>query len=174
MTSPSLIRVSSGGVVCLSDLGLIDERGTVYVLSLYGALQQVRAIWARLIGDLPVSLSREPDDGVSLVRPVSTALRFRGTPLGRGKYHGLLWVDTLGQEVLVWTQEAERLPMVQGALSRRRIPYDPQWLPWLETLLYERGYLLPLECWGDLHGYRCLWDDDAICDDLCHHLQVCR
>jgi hypothetical protein len=59
---------------------------------------------------------------------------------------------------------------LDAALSRRRVPYDKGWLPDIQRLLIENGYLTRLEGWGGVQGYHAFWDDDNICDIIAKNL----
>jgi hypothetical protein len=161
MTSNSSIyEVSFKGVVCKSDCGLFERQNghnSLTFLSIYGAPQQTRAIFSALASNNAVEVN-----GEELYRD-RPALRYRSTSIGYAKQHALIWTEEMGQSVVVYTSEEERLNRLRYALSKRRIPYDPARVLELEQLLLGNGYLEQLEGWGPVSGYRCVFDDDTIC-----------
>ena len=156
----SLVTVEHEGVVCKSDAGLYRERygKELDFLSIYGAPQQTKAIFSALAASKELLIGED-----EFQRP-RHALRFRGFSLGYGKHHAIIWTDQLDVSLIVWTSDEEKNSRLRNILSRRRIPYDPQYFSRLEKLLVDHGYLTALDGWGRIGGYACDFDDDAICD----------
>ena len=159
--------VAYKGVTCKADMGLYRNEGhgsnCVYLLSVYGAQQQVKAVASAIVtgsvvntGDMRLTRGRN-------------AMRFKITSLGNGKSNGLLWIEDI-QEHVIWTEPSEEMKALDAALSRRRVPYDKGWLTDIQRLLIENGYLTSLEGWGGVQGYHAFWDDNAICDLLSKNL----
>ncbi len=166
MTSDSICEISFKGIVCRADVGLYERRNggganTCVLLSLYGAPQQTRGIFAALASNNPVVVDGRDGEELYRERP---ALHYRGMSIGYAKQHALVWTEELGRSMVIYTSEEERINRLHHVLSKRRIPYDSACVRQLETLLLEKGYLQPLEGWGPVNGYRCTFDDDAICD----------
>lgn len=169
MTSDNSVKtITHKGVTCKSDMGLYldgDYNKTVFILSVYGASQQVKAIFSAFSLGNNILL-----DKTVLTRDWSTSIRFKGRSLGYGRYHGMLWTDDIKDHV-IWTVPEERIKALQSALSRRPIPFDKQWLPEIEVLLLRNNFLTELKGWGGISGYRALWDDDAVCDAICEEIK---
>ena len=162
MTSsdPVILTVEYEGVVCKSDAGVYGQgyENELHFLSIYGAPQQTKAIFSAL------AASKELQIGDDEFRRPRDALRFRGYSLGYGKHHGIIWTDRLDVSLIIWTSEEEKESRLRNILSRQRIPYDPHDFARIEKLLVEHGYLTALESWGNIAGYACDFNDDAICD----------
>jgi len=156
--------IKVGGVSCKSDMGLYDKKDYVYFLSIYGSPQQVKAIFSLLVMGRELLLIRDDNGAISLKRRWGGNFRFRAFSLGYGKRHGLIWSEGIGKDIIMWTSPEERLKALYSAISKRRIPFDRQWLPKIEVLLLRNNYLEELKGWGGTGGYNCNWDDDAICD----------
>ena len=159
MTSDEIRTVKYKGVTCRADMCVYRDEGAgsyLYLLSVYGALQQVKAIASAVVTGSVVSAG-----GISLTRGPN-AMRFKITSHGNGKSHGMVWIDEIREHV-IWSGSDE-MKALDAALSRRRIPYDREWLSDIQRLLIDNSCLTRLEGWGGLQGYHAFWDDDTICD----------
>jgi len=162
MTLDDLRTVKMGGVSCLSDMGLYRKDYWSYVkfLSIYGSPQEVKAILSGLVSRKQVEVSGVGELDVSCY----DRFRFRVVSLGYGKKHGLLRTESLGESVIVWFSPEERLEALSLALSKRKIPFSPEYLPEIERLLLKEEFIVELSGWGGIKGYECNWNDDAICN----------
>ncbi len=161
MKSNSICEVSYKGIVCKSEAGLYERQNGInklVLLSLYGAPQQTRGIFSAVASNNPLICG---DLEIHRDRP---ALHYRSTSIGYAKQHAMVWTGEVGRSVVVYTTEEERINRLRQALSTRRIPHDSARIVELERLLLEHGYLESLERWGPVHGYRCAFNDDEICD----------
>lgn len=159
-------KIKHKGVEVLSDLCLYDNNNEIVLLSLYGATQQVKAIFAAIASGYEINV----EDSISLQR-VYSPVRFRGTSIGYGKQHGLIYAEDLAAEkYVIWRNPNERVERLIETLSGRRIPILKEWMPWLEGLLKENEVLLPLHGWGG-EGYECMWDDNYICTLITQYLE---
>jgi len=162
----SIRTLKHKGVEVKSDLclyGTIDG-GEVNVVSLYGSPQQVKAIEAAFLSGNIV----ETIGGMPLYR-YSQSYKIKNTSIGYGKCHGLLWLGD--RNYFIWRNKQERMQAFEQVLRTRKIPFLPEWLPWLERMLKDGEYLVPLYGWG-AEGYVCYWDDDKICQDITKVLSV--
>jgi hypothetical protein len=157
-----VLTVEHEGVICKTDAGVYGTgyENELYFLSIYGAPQQTKGIFSAL------AASKELQIGDDEFRRPRDPLRFRGYSLGYGKHHGIIWTDKLDVSLIIWTSEEEKHARLRTILARHRIPYDPDDFERIERLLLEYGYLVPLESWGSIDGYRCDFNDDVICDLL--------
>lgn len=171
--SGEIREIRSGGVSCKSDAGLYEDGSSAYVkfLSLYGSPQQVRAIFALLIehrgievSDLGEVITDGEGEVFSISKSWGDSLRLKTFPLGYGKRHGLIFTEGFGKEVILWTSPEEKARVLFSALSKRRIPFDREWLPEIEKLLLDEERLINLHGWGGFGGYVCQWNDDEICN----------
>jgi hypothetical protein len=155
-----ILTVEHEGVVCKSDAGVYSagHQNEIHFLSIYGAPQQTKGIFSALAAGKELAIG---DQGFQRPRD---ALRFRGYSLGYGKHHGIIWTDKLDVSLIIWTSEEEKHARLRTILARRRVPYDPDDFERIEQLLLEHGYLVLLESWGRIDGYKCDFNDDAICD----------
>lgn len=155
------IAIECEGVGCKSDLCLYDDRTyttQVHLLSIYGAPQQTKALFSLLASSKTLCT-----DEIYLER-APEPIRFKGTKIGYAKHHGLIWSEKVGNEIIVWTSEGQRLNQLRLALSKRRIPLEPEKLPQIERVLLDNKYLSRLSGWGNIGGYITSFDDDTICD----------
>lgn len=166
--SDELVRtVTYQGVQVKSDICLYESGyhngGKLVLLSIYGSPQQVKAIYGALASGKIIETGSGTDSGTDISRSMWQPLRFRGTTLGYGKQHGLVWVENIG-DYIIYRDDA-RCHAITETLKKRKIPFLSEWIPWIESMLRQKEYLKPLEGWG-ARGYACRWDDDAICEDI--------
>jgi len=167
MTSNEIRLIRSGGVSCKSDAGLYlgdAYRSTLKFLSIYGSPQQVRAIFALLVANQTIEVVDGKGEIVTLDRGWVDGMRLKTLPLGYGKRHGLIFTEGLGKGTILWTSPEEKERKLFSALSKRRIPFDREWLPEIEKILIEEEQLFPLSGWGGFSGYDCSLNEDRVCD----------
>ncbi len=167
MTSNEIRLVRCGGVSCKSDSGLYLEnsyRPTLKFISIYGSPQQVRAIFALLVGNESIEVVNREGESMEVFKSWYDGMRLKTFPLGYAKRHGLIFTEALNRDVILWTSPEEKERALFSALSKRRIPFDREWLPILEKVLIEDDQLVPLSGWGGFGGYSCSLNDDRVCD----------
>lgn len=164
--------VSSGGVAVQAPFGLIapDPPHVVWLLVVYGSPQQTRAIGARLATAESVWLETSDGERITLRRP--DRLRMRGATIGPGRHRAVLWNEALPDETVCWVDETERWTALARALNRATVPFDPAWLPELESALIELDMLWPLRGWGGAGGYRVGIDADRLCTWLVERYRI--
>lgn len=168
-----IVEIKHGGVTCKSDFGLYNEhysQNYVYLLSLYGSPQQVKAIFS-LLSTLWYLEVKIKDQNIHIQREYKASLKFKGYSIGYGKQHGIIWAEDINERIIFWTSPEEKTKAFRNALSRRKVPFDPNWVPAIEILMLKNGYLEKLNGWGGVGGYFCKWDDDAICDLIAESLK---
>jgi len=181
MSDKKYAFLKKDGIAVKTDIGLYSEGYVSPILllaSVYGAAQQIRALFSML--SMNYSLSYEPFDGdtVTLYRETKGLLRLKSTSIGYGKQHGLIWADYSyfkDTKIIYWFSPEEKDAALYSVLSKRRIPITKHWLPWVERLLVDNEYFIPLRGWGGIQGYLCEFSyssDDYICDLLCEKLKV--
>ncbi len=84
--------------------------------------------------------------------------------IGYGKVHGLLWQENIDRDAVFWLSPEERDCAIRAAISRRTIPFLPEWLPAIEQIFIEQEIFAPLQGWGGAEGYEATWKDDLVCD----------
>jgi hypothetical protein len=146
------------GVKVYSDVCLYDSSDRLVVMSIYGAPQQVKAIASALLMGEYLDLNSE----VELVRSYHP-YKYKITSLGRGKAHGLIYNEKIGEKYIFWITPEEKTESLRQVIQKKRIPYDPEWLPELEKLLIDRAYLVPLRGWG-IQGYEVDIYEDVVCN----------
>lgn len=174
MTSNEVRRIKARGVYCKTDAGLYVRYGYnswVKVLSLYGSPQQVRAIFALLVGRQSVEVSGEGMGNIEITVDYKDSLRLKTFTLGYGKRHALIYVEDLSKNTIIWAAPEEKQRAILSALSKRRVPFDESWLSMIEEVLLNEDIFIPLQGWGGLEGYFCQWDDDRICDLIVEGIQ---
>lgn len=166
-----MIEITCGGVVCTSDFGLYDpnySKNFVKLMSIYGSPQQVKAIFGLLSTKKDVEVKIDSSK-IIITRP-HQPIRFRGVSIGYGKQWGLIWEENFHENTILYRNETERLASVKNAIAMRKIPYDDSLMEGIVKILEKNEYIQALEGWGNLGGYSCKWDDDAICNDIAKSL----
>lgn len=166
MTSDSLeVQIGTleiGGVRVRAPLVLyepVDHR--LVIAALYGAPQQTRAVMAHW-AQHGVVVATPPGQviGDEIRRPLH--LRAKGRLIGPDGHRLLIWEEQLADAAVIWTDPAERRTRLTQALARRVIPFDPEWIDEIETLLVRDNQLMPLLGWGG-QGYAADWEDERAC-----------
>ena len=163
-----IIELSCRGIVCKSDFGLYEKRenGSLYLLSIYGAPQQTKAMLSAYASYKTITANT----GDVFCRS-HNPLRFKTYPIGYGKSHGLLHVDNLGKKVVAWFTPEEKISRFAAAISKRKIPYELRLLPEIINLLLDNEIIEELGSWGGIDGHLCNWgNDDYICDLICSEI----
>jgi hypothetical protein len=156
-------QVTSGGVAVRSDIGLYGGTGEVLLLSVYGAPQQVKAVLARVAMGGEITLFAEQDER-TLSKSWRRSYKMKVSAIGYGKAKGLLWREDLAESTVFWMSPEEKDGAIRAAISRRTIPFLPEWLPAMERLFLKREIFAPLQGWGGVEGYETSWDDEKACD----------
>lgn len=167
MTSNEVMIIKAKGVSCKSDAGLYFEYGYgsyLRVLSLYGSPQQVRAIFALLVGGNYIEVSSGGADFIEITAYYKDSLRLKTFTFGYGKRHALIYSENLTKDTIIWVSPEGKQRAILSALSKRRIPFDESWIGMIEKILIEEDIFIPLQGWGGLGGYLCRWNDDEICN----------
>jgi hypothetical protein len=87
-----------------------------------------------------------------------------------GKVHGLLWQEDIAQNAVFWLSPEQKDTAIRAAISRRTIPFLPEWLPAIEQILIEQGIFTSLQGWGGAEGYEAMWKDNLVCDLIVERL----
>lgn len=157
------------------DPGVNPPRMCLWLVSLLGSQQAVKALWAQLIKGETATLSTEAT-GVrfcALASEGARAWRFYRTSLpASGGYHGLLLPDValLSSErpdfLLVRRAEDDAAKLHYRFLNRRvALPLHPSWADWLWNRALRSGEARALASHG-LVAYRCVPDESALASDL--------
>ncbi len=168
------------GIACKTDIGLYysqeySKNIISPIFSIYGSVQQVRALFSLFSMGHELSLVNNDGESVVNLRRDRDILRFKGYSIGYGKQHGMVWNEqSTDKKVIYWFTPEEKQAALYTALQRRKIPIAKDWIPWIENLLEKEEYLIPLEGWGGIQG--CLLDlygdaDDRMCDLICEKLK---
>ena len=163
MTSGDAKVIRMGGVGVLSDMCLYDsssDSSSVRIISIYGSPQQVRAVLSGFVSHKWINVEGE---GGEITLGWNERCKFRTVSIGYGKAHGLLTSGDPGSSWIGWLSPAQKTAVLNRALSRRKIPFLPEWVLKIERELVTEGYLVELAGWG-IRGYDCHWDDDNICN----------
>jgi hypothetical protein len=157
-------KVRFGAIAVPSDLCLFTEgysSNPVKMLSIYGAPQQVKAVASALLGFKDLENSEQDGTKTRLSRSYLN-YRFRSFSLGYGKCHGLIWEES--DSWVFWTKTEDRFRVFEQALSKRKIPYQKDWIPQLEEILTDKKLLQNLSGWGGGGYDLSSLDDDEACD----------
>lgn len=163
-----ILTVKYKGITCVSDLGVYENQyrnNNILLLSLYGSPQSVKAIMSAFAGAKIVSI-----DNMDFSRLPNDTLHFKVRNLQWGKCHGMLWHESIKNNVVLWTSPEERLQAFKYALSKRKIPFIDEWLPQIETMLIKKKYIEKLSSWGPIEGYKVTWYDNIVCNLIVKHI----
>jgi len=147
--------IRNRGVFVRSDMCLYEQfdydehAGAVVLLSIYGADQQVQAIFASLVADKDIRVEGEP----MRLRRSGSHLVSRSRVLGRGKRHMLIWNHRKMESSPIWMRDDEKDQAMENFLMNRKVPYDKEYLDAFEQKILEERILVPLEGWGSVRGY---------------------
>lgn len=158
-----IYQIYSCGLTVKSDIGIYNSDDAILLLSIYAVPQQVKALLARLVMGENISLLLG-EDKHSLHKNWRSNYRMKTFSIGYGKVHGLLWQEDIDQNTVLWLSPKEKDWAIRAAISRRTIPFLPEWLPTIEQILIEQEIFTPLQGWGGAEGYEALWKDDLVCD----------
>jgi len=156
-------NIYSCGLTVKSDIGIYNSEDAILLLSIYGAPQQVKALLARLVMGEDISLLYGRGKHV-LHKNWRSNYRMKIFSIGYGKVHGLLWQEAIDQDTVFWMSPDQKDTAIRAAISRRTIPFLPEWVPTIEQILIEQEIFTPLQGWGGAEGYEAMWKDDLICD----------
>ena len=155
--------VKMGGVTCVSDLGLYYSTWSyniIVLLSVYGSPQEVRAVLSGITSSRVVEVL-----GVGEIRKsFYENAKIKTLTIGYGKRNGLFYSEEIWRNIIFWFSPEEKLEALVRGLSRRKIPFSPEFVPLIEELLVEEGHFEELKGWGGVSGYLCNWNDDRICN----------
>ena len=158
-----IYEIYSCGLTVKSDIGIYNSDDAILLLSTYGAPQQVKALLARFVTGENICLMTG-EDKRSLHENWANNYRMKIFSIGYGKAHGLLWQENIDRDTVFWLSPEERDQAIRAAVSRRTIPFLPEWLPTIEQTLIEQGIFTTLQGWGGAEGYEATWKDDQVCD----------
>lgn len=164
--------IQIGGVSVRSDMCLYEQfdcddehAGAIVLLSIYGATQQVQAIFASLAGNKDVCVK----DSLQRLRRDESPIMVRSRTLKRGKRHMLIWDVEKIRLYPIWLKNEEKEQAMENFLAGRKVPYDVKCLETFEQKLLEEDILLPLKGWGGLQGYVLRdYANISLDDRLCH------
>lgn len=156
-------EIYSCGLTVKADIGIYSSDDAILLLSVYGAPQQVKALLARLVMGEDISLLIGEDKHL-LHKNWGSNYRMKIFSIGYGKVHGLLWQDKIDQDSVFWLSPREKDWAIRAAISKRTIPFLPEWLPAIEQILIEQEIFTPLQGWGGAEGYEATWKDEMVCD----------
>ena len=156
-------EVHSCGLTVKSDIGIYTADDAILLLSVYGAPQQVKALLARVVMGENVSLLYGEEQQV-LHKNWRSSHRIKIFSIGYGKVHGLLWEEDIDQDTVFWLSPEEKDWAIRAAISRRTIPFLPEWLPTIERILIDQEIFTSLQGWGGAEGYSAMWKDELVCD----------
>ena len=148
----------------------------LWLLSMLGSQQSVRALWARLVKGETANLS-EDDLGEGspcwLAREAWGTWRFHGARLpSSAAYHGMLVPDLASYtserpDFLLLARTEDEAPMLHYRFLNRRVdlPLHPSWAAWLWDRGLTSGETEALHAAG-VHAYRCRADVQQLEADI--------
>jgi len=158
------------GVAVQSDLCLYergrDDNHNLMLLSIYGTAQQVKAIFSAIASFNCVSVA---SGGMTISRAHQSVIHGRGTGIGYGKQHFLIWDDSIETDAAVWFKkegkEGEKTAL-KTFLDGRKVPYEDGFLGFIKKALIKDKDACKLGGWGCLEGYMLDFEDDDLCNEI--------
>ncbi len=152
------------------------RRMRLWLLSLLGPQESVKALWARLVKGEMATLSFEALGSAhfcALAPEGPRAWRFYTANLrAAAGYHGVLVPEAAlygGErpDFLLLVRQPEEAPMLHYRFLNRRLdlPLHPEWASWLWDRALRIGEAVALESRG-LRAYRCLPNPEKLAVDL--------
>jgi hypothetical protein len=153
-----------------------QSEGEVWLLSMLGNQQAVKAIWARLIKGETAFLAEDehaPGRQCHLAREAWGTWRFYRRRLPSGAAHQGLLVPELAsfgaerRDFLLVPRTTEEAPSLHYRFLNRRIdlPLHASWTEWLWQRGLDTGETEVLEAFG-IAAYRCRPDSDHLREDI--------
>ncbi|MCC6173835.1 MAG: hypothetical protein IT305_00915 [Chloroflexi bacterium] len=150
-------------------------RMRLWLISLLGSQQAVKALWAHLIKGETATLStqggRAQFCALSIQRPRAWRF-FRASLPTSGGYHGMLVPEVAlciaeRPEFVLLRRSADDPTTLHYRFMNRRVtlPLHPTWADWLWIRALRTGEARRVESWG-LEAYRCSPDEAALTADL--------
>jgi len=154
--------IKAGGVLVKSDFGICTKDNEIVLLSVYGASQQVKAVFAAIAAFKSVTVI---PDGINVQR-TGSSLRALGRSIGYGKRHMLIWDSDVADRSIIWMNGAEdKEAAVEAFMSRRKVPYEKDFFLPFEKRLLGEGLMERMVGWGGVCGYAVNEEDDGrLCD----------
>lgn len=155
--------------------------GEIWLLSMLGNQQSVRAIWARLVkGEIAYLAAdeRAPGSQSWLAREAwGTWHLYRGRLPSGSAYHGLLVPDLASytndkRDFLLLPRGEEEAPMLHYRFLNRRLdlPLHPSWADWLWRRGLNSEEVEPLDAFG-VTAFRCRPNPQRLQEDLTEGLR---
>ncbi len=152
------------------------RRMRLWLLSLLGPQESVKALWARLVKGEMATLSFEglgTAHFCALAPEGPRAWRFYTANLrAAAGYHGVLVPEAAlyageRSDFLLLVRQPEEAPKLHYRFLNRRLdlPLHPEWASWLWDRALHVGEAVPLESRG-LCAYRCFPNSDKLAADL--------
>lgn len=147
----------------------------LWLVSLLGSQQAVKAVWAQLVKGDAATLS-DPGAGARFCTLAPQGPRawrfFRASLPASSAYHGVLVPDvaffaTECSEFLLLARGADDAARLHHRFLNRRVPLPlhPSWAEWLWERALRTGEARALESFG-VEGYRCSPDEVALGSDI--------
>ena len=152
------------------------RRMRLWLLSLLGPQESVKALWARLIKGEMASLSFEDLGSAHFCALAPEGPRgwrfFTANLRAAAGYHGLLVPEAAlyggdRTDFLLLVRQPEEAPMLHYRFLNRRLdlPLHSSWAPWLWDRALRVGEAVPLESRG-LRAYRCIPNPEQLAAEL--------
>jgi hypothetical protein len=178
-----LLTIRAAGFTATVDACAQDD-GQLWLISMLGSQQAVRAIWARLLKGETAYLAEDDLAGGTpcwLAREAWGTWRFfRGRLPSGSAYHGMLVPELATyacdrQEFLLLVRDDVEAPVLHYRFLNRRIdlPLHASWAAWLWERGRNTGEAQSLESFGVL-AYRCRPESAALQRDLSEALREKR
>jgi hypothetical protein len=160
---------------CEPNLDENPPRMRLWLISLLGSQQAVKALWAHLVkGETATLISQDASAHFCDLAPEKPRgwRFFRASLPAASAYHGVLVPEMAlfsmeRPEFLLLPRRADEAAMLHYRFVNRRVtlPFHPSWADWLWERALRTGEAQALESWG-LDAYRCVPDGAALAADL--------
>lgn len=153
--------ISYSGISCPCDIALYNDYNKLVLLSFYGSMSQVKAIFSAVTQNYSIRF----DNPIIYIRRSHKEIKFKTWKIGHGKYHAIIYDNEYQKNtILIFDEDQEaKIKAWKQFLSRTKIPILDEWIPKLISKLYREGHISTLQGHG-ASGYSWSIDDNNVCD----------
>lgn len=149
--------IQYSGTTCPCDIALYDKHYSIVLLSFYGSMSQIKAIFSALLINNTIFVYPHH------IKKSTRGCKLKTTKIGHGKYHAIIYDAEYKKDTILMLNEDQELETWIEFLKKTKIPIIDEWIPKLINLLKEEELIYPLNGHG-MKGYKWEAEDNTACD----------
>lgn len=163
--------VNYSGISCPCDIALYNNYDKIVLLSFYGSMSQVKAIFSAVAQNNSIRF----DNPIIYIRRNHREIKLKAWKIGHGKYHAIIYDNEYQKNtILIFKTDHEtKLKAWKQFLSRTKIPILDEWIPKLVSKLFREGHISALQGHG-ASGYSWNIDDNNVCDLIVEEIYTAK